>query len=57
LFVSLILLIHDVDNSIFNLLFSYPGANVDIHFIPKTQRADSIPNMQSIIAALDGVRP
>jgi hypothetical protein len=23
----------------------------------KTQRADSIPNMQSIIAALDGVRP
>jgi hypothetical protein len=46
-----------VDNSIFNLLFSYPGANVDIHFIPKTQRADLIPNMQSIIAALDGVRP
>ncbi|KAM0829753.1 hypothetical protein ACQ4PT_066674 [Festuca glaucescens] len=33
-----------------------PGANADMHFIPKIERADSIPNMQSIIAASDGVR-
>ncbi|CAN6305792.1 unnamed protein product [Urochloa humidicola] len=30
------------------------GANADIHVIPKTESADSIPNLQSIIAASDG---
>ena len=39
------------------VLFSYPGANADIHVIPKIESADSIPNLQSIIAASDGVRP
>lgn len=39
------------------MLFSYPGANADIHVIPKIESADSIPNLQSIIAASDGVRP
>lgn len=43
--------------SIFSLLFQYPGANADIHVIPKIESADSIPNLQSIIAASDGVRP
>ena len=39
------------------MLVSYPGANADIHVIPKIESADSIPNLQSIIAASDGVRP
>jgi hypothetical protein len=39
------------------VLFSYPAANADIHIIPKIESADSIPNLQSIIAASDGVRP
>ncbi|XP_066387357.1 pyruvate kinase isozyme G, chloroplastic-like [Miscanthus floridulus] len=30
------------------------GANADIHVIPKIESADSIPNLQSIIAASDG---
>jgi hypothetical protein len=38
------------------VLFSYPGVNADIHVIPKIESADSIPNLQSIIAASDGVR-
>ena len=38
------------------VLLSYPGANADIHVIPKIESADSIPNLQSIIAASDGVR-
>jgi hypothetical protein len=42
--------------SIFNLLFKYLGANVDIHFI-QIERDDSILSLQSIIAASDGVRP
>jgi hypothetical protein len=36
--------------------FWNPGANADIHVIPKIESADSIPNLQSIIAASDGVR-
>jgi len=39
------------------VLLLYPGANADIHVIPKIESADSIPNLQSIIAASDGVRP
>lgn len=46
-----------IDNLSYMWCFSfwYSGANADIHVIPKIESADSIPNLQSIIAASDGV--
>ncbi|RRT54249.1 hypothetical protein BHE74_00034706 [Ensete ventricosum] len=35
---------------------SITGCHADIHIIPKIESADSIPNLQAIISASDGVR-